>query len=39
MKIDKDRAEISIPQPRQETTKTFTFNRIFTDETQGEFVS
>lgn len=38
MKIDREAAEISILQPRQETTKTFTFNRIFTEETQSEFV-
>lgn len=38
MRIDRQAAEISIPQPRQETTKTFTFNRIFTQETQDEFV-
>ena len=25
-------------QPRQETTKTFTFNRIYTDESQKRFV-
>lgn len=34
MKIDKESGEISIIQLRQETTKTFTFNRIYTDESQ-----
>lgn len=34
MKIDKETGEISIIQLRQETTKTFTFNRIYTDESQ-----
>lgn len=39
MRIDKPTAQISIPQPRQDTTKTFTFNRIYTDEKQSEFVA
>lgn len=39
MQIDKQIGEISISQPRQETVKIFTFNRIFTEEPQSEFVT